>query len=103
MNKSVAKKVASVLTKRMKELGREGNIHIDNDEWKKTNKKAEIVDIWHQVQKSNRSNRNDYSMYFPFIDAEVTGVDFYLYGRNIVLVNQIKKRLDDLNVKYTTK
>ena len=101
MNKLITK-IAAGLAAKLKKLRKLDRVYIDNDVWKKTTKKAEIVDLWHQVNKGHFSERNNYDRHFDFINAEKRGVDFYIYGSHPAFGKVIRDKLDELGVKYET-
>lgn len=95
-------KLGRGLAKKLKKLRKEDQIRIDNQDWNKTTKKAEIVDLWHQAGKASMSDRGHYSRSFPFEDAEKSGIEFWCYGDTPGIGKVIRKRLDALSVKYNT-
>lgn len=96
-------KIAAGIAKQLKIMAKEDRVHIDNDVWKKSKKKAEIVDLWHQVAKVGFHDRGQYNRSFPFSDAEKFGIEFWCYSNeNPGMGRIVKKRLDKLGVKYDT-
>lgn len=93
-------KLASAISKKFKKLRAEDKIHIDNDEWKRTKKKAEIVDLWHQVAKESHNSSRSYNNSFPFEEAEKTGIEFWCWGSALGIGKTVRKKLDNLKVKY---
>lgn len=104
MNKFFTKIAAGLaISKKLKALARKDHVHIDNDIWKKSKKKAEIVDLWHQVSKAGRHQSGDYTLSFPFIEADRTGVDFWCWSNNMPGMGKvIRRKLDDIGIKYDT-
>ena len=97
----VLDKLSGETLDKIKKMQKGFEIIIDNDEWIKTDKKAEIVDIWHQIQKETyRRNADSYCQTFPFEEAETRGVNFWISGRSIQIISGLMKRLDELGIKY---
>lgn len=99
MKIQLMEKIGSGLTKILDKMRRIDSIKIDCSEWSKTDKKAEIVDLWHQAEKARRGS-NDYNMRFEFARAEESGVEFYLYNANLGMANIIGKKLTGFGVKH---
>lgn len=97
------KKIASVMSEKIRALSKTNEVLIDNDDWKKSKKKAEIVDLWHQVAKAGNNGPGDYNRSFPFTEVEKHGVTFWCYGNgNPGMGKVVKKKLDALGVKCNT-
>ncbi|MFA7709501.1 MAG: hypothetical protein WCY30_00175 [Candidatus Neomarinimicrobiota bacterium] len=93
-------KLASDTFNEIKKYHRVESIKIDNDEWKKSNKKPEIVDLWHQVNKADDMHSDAYSQRFPFHVIDADGVTFNMWGSAMLLAPKIRKILTSLGVKW---
>ena len=76
-------------------------LHIKPEEWEKTSKKPEIVDLWCMFQKTKSGNHNDNRPRFNFKEAKDSGVKFYAWGiKEAGEVLAVRAALDKLNIKY---
>lgn len=94
-------KIGSGLTKLLDKIRKIDSVKIDRSEWSKTDKKAQIVDLWHQSEKV-RNGSDKYDRHFDFAQADKNGVEFWLYNANLGMANVICKKLTALEVKHQT-
>jgi hypothetical protein len=105
MIKELITKIAAglAISKKLRALQKNDRVHIDNDVWKKSKKKPQIVDLWHQVSKTHSRYGGEYDRAFPFVDVDTHGIDFWCHSSSTPGMGKVvRKKLDNLGVAYST-